>query len=244
MLATMVTIPNESKEYREARNRLLEREASLRREMEAIAAERRALPLGPEVAEYVFRDSNGEVKLSSLFAPKTRSLAVYSFMFPREPGDTRSGPDRGKTAALPLAEGPCPSCTALLDQLDGMIPHTSRFVNFAVVAEAPIDRLIAFAEDRGWRHLRLLSSGGTTYQRDFHGAIQNGNPRPVLNVFEREGATVRHFWASELLYAPTDPGQDPRHVGTLEPLWNLYDLTRDGRGQSEEREEQLTTCCH
>jgi predicted dithiol-disulfide oxidoreductase (DUF899 family) len=40
---------------------------------------------------------------------------------------------------------------------------------------------------------------------------------------------IRHFWSSELFYAPTDSGQDPRHVGTLEPLWNLFDLTPEGR---------------
>jgi predicted dithiol-disulfide oxidoreductase (DUF899 family) len=51
----------------------------------------------------------------------------------------------------------------------------------------------------------------------------------MLNVFHREGETIRHFWASELLSASTDGDEDPRHVGTLEPLWNLLDLTREGR---------------
>src|SRR6266487_4644601 len=50
----------------------------------------------------------------------------------------------------------------------------------------------------------------------------------LLNVFHRDGETVRHFWASELFYAPTDPGQDPRHVGTIEALFNLFDLTPEG----------------
>ena len=59
---------------------------------------------------------------------------------------------------------------------------------------------------------------------------------PMLNVFRRDGEVVRHFWGSELLYAPTDPGQDPRHVGTLEPLWNLFDFTPEGRpGDFEEQ---------
>jgi predicted dithiol-disulfide oxidoreductase (DUF899 family) len=51
----------------------------------------------------------------------------------------------------------------------------------------------------------------------------------MLNVFERDGEKIRHFWGSELFYAPADPDQDPRHVGTLEPFWNLLDLTRAGR---------------
>ena len=51
----------------------------------------------------------------------------------------------------------------------------------------------------------------------------------MLNVFHRDGQTIRHFWGSELFYASTDSGQEPRHVGTLEPLWNLFDLTPEGR---------------
>jgi predicted dithiol-disulfide oxidoreductase (DUF899 family) len=54
--------------------------------------------------------------------------------------------------------------------------------------------------------------------------------------------TIRHFWGSELLYAPTDPGQDPRHVGTIEPNWNLFDFTPEGR--DEHFDEQLNYDCH
>jgi predicted dithiol-disulfide oxidoreductase (DUF899 family) len=85
---------------------------------------------------------------------------------------------------------------------------------------------------------RALSSLGTTYNRDCHGEGEQGHQRPMVNVFHREGDVIRHFWGSELLYAPTEPGQDPRHVGTIEPLWNLYDLTPEGRGS--DWEEQLT----
>jgi predicted dithiol-disulfide oxidoreductase (DUF899 family) len=115
---------------------------------------------------------------------------VDSFMFPRDPEDTSPGPAFGETAVLPLIEGPCPSCTALLDQLDGAAEHAAQHINLAVVAKTPL---------------------------------------PMLNVFHRDRGTIRHFWASELLDAPTEPGEDPRHVGTIEPLWNLFDLTREGR---------------
>ena len=130
---------------------------------------------------------------------------------------------------MPLAEGPCPSCVGLLDQLDGAAEHAAQHINFAVVAKAPLPRVLTFADERGWRRLRILSSGGNTYNRDYHGETVEGWQRPMLNVFHRAGATIRHFWASELFYAPTDPGQDPRHVGTLEPVWNLFDLTPEGR---------------
>ena len=159
-----VGFPGESEEYRVARERLLEREVELRRAMEAVAVTRRALPLGGAVAQdYVFdcAAADGEtaaVRMSELFAPGRDSLVIYSFMFPRDPSDTSPGPAGGETARLPLAEGPCPSCSALLDQLDGAAQHAGQHLNLVVVARAPFPRLLTFARERGWRHLRLLSS--------------------------------------------------------------------------------------
>jgi predicted dithiol-disulfide oxidoreductase (DUF899 family) len=238
-----LTFPGETAEYRAARDRLLEQEIELRRAMEAVAAARRALPPGGAVPEdYLFQGTGHDrattdVRLSELFAPGLDSLVIYSFMFPRDLGDLRPGPDRGRTAQLALDEGPCPSCTALLDQLDGAAEHTRDRVNLAIVAKSPLERLLAFAEERGWRRLRMLSSTGNAYNRDYHGETPDGAQRPMLNVFHRDRGTIRHFWSSELFDAPTDPGQDPRHVGTLEPLWNLFDFTRTGR--PVDWEEQL-----
>jgi predicted dithiol-disulfide oxidoreductase (DUF899 family) len=236
-----VTFPNESADYRAARDRLLEQEIELRRAMEAVAAARRALPAGGPIPEdYLFQGAGedgalADVRMSELFAPGKDSLVIYSFMFPRDPADDRPGPGRGSTARLPLAAGPCPSCTALLDQLDGAVEHATQNLNLAVVAKAPLPLVLAFAEERGWRRLRLLSSETNTFNRDYHAETPTGHQRPVLNVFHRDGETIRHFWGSELFYAPLDPGQDPRHVGTLEPLWNLFDLTREGRPSWDEQ---------
>jgi predicted dithiol-disulfide oxidoreductase (DUF899 family) len=231
-----IAFPGESAEYRAARGRLLEQEIELRRATEAVAAARRRLPPGGIVPQdYIFHGQGPaggpvEVWLSKLFAPGKDSLAIYSMMFPRAPGDDRPGPAGGQTSLLPLAQGPCPSCTAFLDQLDGAAEHASQHVNLAVVGKAPIERILAFGAERGWRRLRLLSSAGTTYNRDYLAEAPDGEQRPMLNVFHRDGDMIRHFWGSELFYAPEDPGQDPRHVGTLEPVWNLYDLTPEGRG--------------
>lgn len=236
-----VTFPGESAEYRAARDRLLNREIELRREMEAVAAERRKLPPGGIAPEdYVFQgpDADGtptDVRLSELFAPGRDSLAIYSFMFPRDPADERPGPESGLTAQLPLAEGPCPSCVALIDQLDGAARHAALGVSLTVVAKAPLDRILTFAGERDWRWLRFLSSAGNTYNRDYLAETPEGWQRTMLNVFERDGEVIRHFWASELFYAPADPGQDPRHVGTLEPIWNLLDFTRSGRPAGDEQ---------
>jgi predicted dithiol-disulfide oxidoreductase (DUF899 family) len=230
-----IRFPGESTEYRAARQRLLEQEIDLRRMMETVAAARRELPPGGLVPEdYVFQGAGADgaptdVRMSELFASGKDSLVIYSFMFPRDPGDERPGPSAGETALLPLKEGPCPSCVALLDQLDGAVEHVAQHANLAVVAKAPLPRVLTFAEERGWRRLRLLSSATNNYNRAYLGETAEGDQRPMLNVFHRDGDRIRHFWASELFYAPTEPGQDPRHVGTLEPLWNLFDLTREGR---------------
>jgi predicted dithiol-disulfide oxidoreductase (DUF899 family) len=229
-----IRFPNESSAYRAARDELLALERDLRRQLETVAVARRALPPGGEVPEdYVFQELRDgavhDVHLSELFAPGRPSLAIYNFMFPRDPTDDRPLPTTPKTRLLPMLESPCPSCTALLDQLDGSIPHISPLLSFAVVAKAPIERVAAFAEERGWRNLRLVSSRGNSFNRDYGAEAADGAQRPYLNVFQRDGSTVRHFWGCELFDEPTEPGQDPRHVGTIEASWNLLDLTPEGR---------------
>jgi predicted dithiol-disulfide oxidoreductase (DUF899 family) len=238
-----VAFPAESAEYRAAREQLLEQEIELRRAMEAVAAARRRLPPGGMVPEdYVFQalGSDGQpadVRMSELFAPGKDSLLIYSMMFPRARDDDRPEPPGGLSSMLPAADWPCASCTAFIDQLDGAAEHASQHINLVVAAKSPIERILEFATERGWRRIRLVSSAGNTYNRDYLAETVSGDQQPMLTVFHRDGPLIRHFWSSELFYAPVEPGQDPRHVGTLEPLWNLYDLTPEGRGG--DREEQL-----
>jgi predicted dithiol-disulfide oxidoreductase (DUF899 family) len=243
-----VTFPNETPEYRRARLALLEREKALRREMEAVAEQLRALPAGGEVPEdYSFGcvGSDGApstVRLSELFRDAD-TLMLYHFMFPRHAADRRPGPTRGAMAEVPLAEGPCPSCTALIDMWEGTMPHFEGLGgNLAVVAQAPIERVAAFARDKGWKHPRLLSAAGTSFKRDYHGENAQGQQVPILTVFQRSpDGTMRLHWASELVFEPSEPGQDMRHLGTVEPLWTLFDLTPGGRPTGDEQLEY--DCC-
>ena len=99
-----------------------------------------------------------------------------------------------------------------------------------MVARSPILRIREFARGRGWTNLRLLSSAGNTYNRDYHGETPDGGQMPMLNVFTRRGGKVHHFYGTELLYAPTEPGRDPCHVDLVWPLWNMLDFTPEGRG--------------
>jgi predicted dithiol-disulfide oxidoreductase (DUF899 family) len=148
-------------------------------------------------------------------------------MFPRMPQEERDGPTERVTAALKREDGPCPSCTA---QLDGASEHVAAGeLNFAVIAKAPLERLIGFAKDRGWRNLRLLSSAGNNFKCDYMAESAEGMQLPLITVFHREDGEIRQFWSSEMLFADSDEGQDPCHAGTIEPIWNLFDLTGEGR---------------
>jgi len=226
-----IRFPGESSAYRQARNELLEAEIELRRTVERVAAQRRSLPEGGAVPEdYVFEEASdgGTVRFSELFSPGRDTLVIYSFMFPRYSGDTRPGPAEGETGRLPLAELPCPSCTSILDSLDGAAQHLSQVLNLAVVAKSEPERIRTFANERGWRRLRLLSSLNNTYNRDYHAESEWGQ-LPILNVFVRDGERFRHSWASELMFAPRDEGEEPRHVDQIWPLWQILDCTPGGR---------------
>ena len=244
-----ITFPNESREYRQARDVLLEQEILLRRHMEAVAAARRALPAGGKVPQdYVFdgvgpSGTAAKIRLSQLFRDGTDTLLIYNYMFPRYKADKRAPAASGATAQLPLAEQPCPSCTGLIDQLDAAAPHfEAAGGNFAVVAKTSLDRLLGVARDRGWRNVRLLSSAGNTFKRDYHAEDAEGQQAPLMTVFTRDpDGTMRLFWASELGFAPREPGQDPRALGPLEPFWNMFDLTPGGR--PEFHEQLQYDCC-
>jgi predicted dithiol-disulfide oxidoreductase (DUF899 family) len=219
-----VRFPGESDEYRSARNDLLKAEIDLRRQSEAVAAQRRALPLGGEVpTDYEFEewdpDANAAqtVRLSDLFEEGKDTLFLYRFTFIPD--------DSGQ----PLAVA-CPSCTSIIDAVDGAAPHLKQQINFAVAAKAPIERFRAHAQTRGWRHARLLSSGASTYNRDYRAEAEDGSQLPLATVFARRNGKIHHFWSSELFFAPTEPGQHPRHVDFMWPLWLVFDRTPDGRG--------------
>ncbi len=218
--AHSVRYPGETPRYRAARDRLLDAERELRRHLEHVAGLRRKLPLAAPLAEdYAFETDGPDgsarsVRLSELFAPGKDSLIAYSFMYG------------------PSMERPCPSCTCILDSLDGAARHVTQRTNLVVIAKSPMPRIRAFARERGWRNLRLVSSAGNSYNRDYHGEDANGGQWPALNVFVRRNGRVHHFYATELLFAPTERGQDPRHVDLIWPLWNLLDLTPEGRGKS------------
>ena len=205
-----VRFPNESEDYRRARNALLAEEIELRRHIERVAEQRRALPPGgPVTGDYRFVGENGPASFEDLFGNK-ETLAVYSYMF---------GPQR---------ERPCPMCTSLLSAWDGEARDIEQNIALAVVARSPIERLVAFKKERGWRALKLYSDVDGSFSRDYN-AMSGDDEVPELNVFTRRDGAIRHFWGGEMTFSTADPGQDPRGAPDLMPIWTVLDTTPQGR---------------
>lgn len=202
----------ESDDYRRARDALLAEEIELRRHIERVAEQRRALPPGPTVeGDYRFMGEDGPVDFAGLFGDK-QSLVTYSYMF---------GPQR---------ERPCPMCTSLLSAWDGEARDIEQRVALAVIARSPIEKLLAFKKERGWRHLKLYSDLNGHFSRDYHATDGNGSDDPAFNVFTRRDGVARLFWAGEMGFATADPGQDPRGAPDLMPIWTILDCVPEGRG--------------
>jgi predicted dithiol-disulfide oxidoreductase (DUF899 family) len=204
--------PNETSEYRQARNRLLSEEIELRRKNEQVAALRRSLPAGGGIPEdYAFEGANGVVRLSQLFGDKD-TLVLYSMMF---------GPQR---------ERACPMCTAMLTSWDGTARNLRERVAVAVTARSPIERLLDFKRERGWQNLQIYSDAKGDYTRSYVSA--DDDDVPGLTVFTRRDGAIRHFWSGEMSGEMADPDQDPRGAPDLDPLWTILDLTPGGRGST------------
>ena len=171
------------------------------------------------------------IRFSGLFAPGRDTLIVRSMMFPRYPTDTRPKPASGSLANLPRENSPCPSCTALVDQFDGAAPHLEAAgFNFVVIAKTPLERLLTFASERGWRHVRFLSAANNSFKRDYLSEDkEKGSRTRCFRCSTVQPDGIRHFWSSELQFAEREHGQDERAFGTLEPLWNFIDMTPEGR---------------
>jgi predicted dithiol-disulfide oxidoreductase (DUF899 family) len=200
--------PNEGREYREARDALLKDEQELIDKTKAVAAKRRKLPLGGQLKEdYVFEWANDgkigqRVNLSELFGDKN-TLLLYSFMF---------GLNWDK---------PCPSCTSLMDGFDRTWYSVAQDVAFAAIAKAPAERINAWAKDRGWTQIPLLSGCNSLFQADYRCQGDSDDMQlPVMHVFKKRDGKIFHFWGTESMM---------NHVDTVWPYWNLMDFTPEGR---------------
>jgi len=203
-----MSIPNESPEYRKARDELLETEKALVESVKALAEKRRQLPLGGKLKEdYVFKRANAgrvndEVRLSELFGDKS-TLILYNFMF---------GPGW---------DNPCLSCTSLMDGFDRSAYQVNQDAVLCGIAKAPAEKIHEWASSRGWTQIDLLSGDDTTYQEDYKCQGENEDMQwPILHVFRKVDGDIFHFWGTEL---------QGNHIDTVWPYWNLMDFTPEGR---------------
>ena len=202
--------PNESAEYRVARNALLAEEIELRRHIERVAAQRRALPPGGQlVKDFEFISASGPTSFSRLFGEKD-ALMVYSMMY---------GPQR---------KAPCPMCTSFLSAWNGAAVNLRERLAIVVTARSPIERLVDYKRQRGFGNLPFAYDVSGEYTRTY--VNPDDADVPGFSVFTRSNEVIQHFYSGEMTGAMADPGQDPRGGPDLDPLWLMLDLTRQGRG--------------
>jgi predicted dithiol-disulfide oxidoreductase (DUF899 family) len=208
--ANKACFPNESAQYRTARNALLVEEIELRRQLERVASQRRALPPGGGIPQdFELFSETGPIRFSSLFGGND-TLLVYSMMYGHE------------------RKAPCPMCTSFLNAWNGIAINLRERVAIAVTARSPIERLIEYKNHRGFANLPFISDMSGAYTR----AYVDPEDADVagFSVFSRRDGEIRHFYGGEMGAAMADPGQDPRGAPDLDPLWLMLDLTPGGRG--------------
>jgi predicted dithiol-disulfide oxidoreductase (DUF899 family) len=205
--------PGESAEYAKAREALLAEEIELRRHLTRVAGQRQALPAGPSITrDYRFKDGNGDdVGLADLFGDH-HTLITYFWMY---------GPQR---------ERPCPMCTNFLGGANGNAVDIEQRAAFKILGRSSVERQRAFATERGWRDLEFVQTIGDDYANDLGLLDADGNESPAFVVYQKDGDSVRLFYSAEMPMDAADPGQDPRTGPDLAPLWNVLDLTPEGRG--------------
>lgn len=213
-------LTNESKEYLAKREELRLAEIELMQQRERVAKLRRALPQGAVLQDYEFLEGPAElhagdepvrkVKLSELFTSTERPLVIYHLMF-------------GKKQVKP-----CPMCTMWIDGVNGIAHHIAQNMDFAVVAAAGAKELREHARARGWDKVRLLSVGDSTFKYDLGSEDKDGGQDSTISVFTKDAdGTVRHFYSA---HPRMSIDIKERGIDLLAPIWNIMDLTPQGRG--------------
>ena len=230
-------LPNESKEYLAKREEIRLAEIDLRNLREKIAELRRQLPEGAILQDYEFLEGptcldDGDspirkVRLSELFTAPDRSLVIYQFMF-------------GKKQTTP-----CPMCTSWIDSWNGIAHHLAQNIDVAIVAAADVPTLRAHARTRGWDKLRLLSAGESSFKYDLGSEDEDGAQDSTISVFTQgKDGTLRHFYS---VHPRLSEDLDTRGIDEWNPIWNILDMTPQGRGNwdaSLDYGTKVQAACH
>ncbi len=200
--------PGADDAYRAAREDLRKAEFALKDQIEAVAEKRRALPSGPVVADYAFREGDKRVLLSELFASDKPELIVYHLMYWGDDDEF------------------CPMCSMWVDGLNAVAKHVERRANIAIATRAPVDKLQAWAKRRGWDNIRVLSDEGADFARDIGAEDVNGDPVETVAVFTKDGSVIRSTYISHAFMFG-----EWRAIDLLSPVWHVLDLLPSGRGE-------------
>jgi predicted dithiol-disulfide oxidoreductase (DUF899 family) len=197
-----------SETYRKAREQLLAAEQQMLAQIEAVAAMRRALPDGPEMGDYEFFEGADRVRLGQLFSNGKNELIVYHLMYWAEDDEF------------------CPMCSMWLDGLTALAHHIEQRTNFVIASRAPLHKLTAWAQKRGWKNVRLLSDVDETFARDMGAEDTNGDPVESIAVFVKQGSSVRNTYLTHAYMNDV-----VRFMDQLCPTWHMFDLLPSGRGE-------------
>jgi predicted dithiol-disulfide oxidoreductase (DUF899 family) len=212
--------PQASREYRDAREKLLAAEKNLMQQIEQVAQMRRDLPEGPVVPDYEFIGNDGPVRLSQLFAPgREPYLVMYHLMYWADDDEF------------------CPMCSGWIDGLNAVAPHITQRVNFVVASLAPPERLQQWARERGWNRVPVLADVGTQLADAIAARDEDGDPSSTVAVFSKEGSTLRHTYTMH----PDENDDTIRGIDLLQPVWHVFDLTPAGRGDVNLRNDYMMT---
>jgi predicted dithiol-disulfide oxidoreductase (DUF899 family) len=193
-------------EWQAAREALLAKEKEATRARDALAAERRRLPMVRIDKDYVFEGPEGKTSLLDLFEGRPQ-LIVYHFMF--APG-VHGWPSAG-----------CDGCSMFVDQVGHLAHLHARDTSFALVSRAPLQNIASFKERMGWT-IPWYSSAGSDFNVDF-GLTTTDGETFGLSVFLRDGHDVYRTYFT-----------DRRGVEALGSVWTFLDLTPFGRQEDWE----------
>jgi predicted dithiol-disulfide oxidoreductase (DUF899 family) len=201
-------------EWEEARDALLAREKEATKERDALAAERRRLPMVRIEKDYVLDGSQEKARLVDLFEGRSQ-LILYHFMF---------GPNQ---------EAGCDGCSMFIDQVGHLAHLHARDTSFAIVSRAPIEKIERYRKRMGWE-IPWYSSFESDFNVDFglspetpQADVYQDGESFGLSVFIRDGDDVfRTYFTTS------------RGVEALGSVWTFLDLTPLGR--QEEWEDSPT----
>jgi len=188
-------------EWHAAREKLLVKEKAATRARDALAAERRRLPMVRIEKDYRFVGPGGEATLLDLFEGR-RQLILYHFMF-------APGVDGWPSAG-------CPGCSFFVDQIGHLAHLHARDTSFALVSRAPLAKIERYRKRMGWT-IPWFSSSGTDFNVDFGVSTDEGETFG-LSVFFRDEKSVFSTYFT-----------DGRGVEALGSAWTFLDLTPFGR---------------